>query len=428
VTFEIKNITLQEDSIMWLRITTLSIAFAIAGAALAQQNDDEAKRAQESQKLGEEVKARMQAERASRQAELARVEAEALRAQAELERAEAMRRMAMDRDAAVAANREVRRYVAARPTKKEMVTYCGISTAEPPPVLIEQLKLTRGIGLVVDFVEPGSPAETAGLKQYDVITKLNDQILSNSEQLGVLVRLKKPSDDANLEVIRQGKTSRINVELGKKEMEVEVEQAAADPNFQPRAFTLRWNGDIAVAPPMMGGGGRGGGGGGVAFTNVNVNGNNQTMLTDDQNTITLDMQNGKATKMTARDNKTGQEIFNGPVETDAQRSALPPELADKLKKAEEGGGPMRFAVRGARAARAKVLTSTERDTLLIARFENGKATHAFAFSTTDGKTLFDGPTVSDEQRKSLPEAVAKQLETIEKNQDAATEFGVIGRN
>jgi membrane-associated protease RseP (regulator of RpoE activity) len=337
-----------------------------------------------------------------------------------------MRRLAVQQDV-LAANRDLRRFAAARPTRKENVTYCGISTAEPPPVLIEQLKLTRGIGLVVDFVEPGSPAETAGLKQYDVITKLNDQLLSNSEQLGVLVRLKKPNDDANLEVIRQGKTSRINVELGQKEMDVEIEQAAADPNFQPRAFTLRGNGQLAVAPTLMGVGGGlgGGGGGGMAITNVN--GINQTMWSDDQHTITLELQNGKANKMTARDNKTGNEIFNGPLETDAQRNALPPELADKLKKAEEGG-PLRFAVRGNRGApRARVLTSTEKDTLLLARFENGNATHAFAFSTTDGKTLFDGPIASDEQRKALPEAVSKQLELIEKNQDAATEFGVIGR-
>jgi hypothetical protein len=76
----------------------------------------------------------------------------------------------------------------------------------------------------------------------------------------------------------------------------------------------------------------------------------------------------------------------------------------------------------------RVLTSNEKDTLLLARFENGKATWAFAFSELDGKTLFDGPITNEEQRKAMPEAVAKQLETLEKNQAAAGEFGVVGRN
>src|SRR5207237_549941 len=124
----------------------------------------------------------------------------------------------------------------------------------------------------------------------------------------------------------------------------------------------------------------------------------------------------------------------GPVETDEQRKALPADLADKLQKAENGG-PMQYrrAAMGAMGGggggggRARVLTSTDNDTLMLARFENGKATHAFAFSTADGKTLFDGPTASDVERKSIPEAVAKQLDILEKNQDAGAEFGVIGR-
>jgi hypothetical protein len=81
----------------------------------------------------------------------------------------------------------------------------------------------------------------------------------------------------------------------------------------------------------------------------------------------------------------------------------------------------------AAANRARVLTSTENDRLLVARFENGKAVHAFAFSHADGKTLFDGPVATDDQRKALPDDVARQLDAREKNQDAATEFGAAGR-
>ena len=90
-------------------------------------------------------------------------------------------------------------------TKKEKMAYVGVSTVEPPLVLTEQLKLTKGMGLVVDFVEPSSPAEAAGIKQYDVITKFDDQLVINQEQFRALVWMKNQSDDVKLSLIRQGR-------------------------------------------------------------------------------------------------------------------------------------------------------------------------------------------------------------------------------
>jgi hypothetical protein len=328
-----------------------------------------------------------------------------------------------------------------RPTqvKTEKLPYCGIATVEVPPALTDQLKLTKGMGLLVDFVEPASPAETAGVKQHDILLKFNDQLLTNPEQLRALVRMKMLSDDVKLSIIRQGQPTSVNIELGEKEMPVEPEANAAPPAGQNKPYGFKPNGQLVMDDQMLraagggfGGGGGGGGGGGFAYTNVN--GQNQMVWKDPQSTLNLDLKNGKAVKLVAKD-RGGQEIFNGPVETDEQRKALPADLADKLQKAENGG-PMQYrraammalGAGGAGGGRARVLTSTDNDTLILARFENRKATHAMAFSTADGKILFDGQTASDEQRKAIPDAVAKQLEVLEKNQDAGAEFGVIGRN
>jgi membrane-associated protease RseP (regulator of RpoE activity) len=316
----------------------------------------------------------------------------------------------------------------ARQLKKERVAYCGVSVSEPAPVLTEQLKLQAGTGLVVDFVVEKSAAETAGVKQYDLLTKLDDQLLTNADQFRALIRMKKPSDDVKLTLIRRGEATSVNVELGQQEVEEEV--GAADPNQAPveNALTrlatnvaIEKNGNLVLARPtavdlnVVGGG--------MALTNVN--GRNQAVWADDKNVLTMELRGGKAVKLTAKDT-AGKQLFDGPVETDEQRKALPPELAETLKKAE-AGGPVRFRVNGG-AQRSRVLTSTEKDTLLLARIEDGKATWAFAFSELDGKILFDGPTVTDEQRKMIPEAVAKQLQTLEDNQAAAGEFGVVGRN
>jgi len=410
---------------MWQKIITLSITAALAGVTLGQQNLEDVKR-DEAKRAADEARERLDVR--------ARVDAvdpqliRAQRAQAEAERAAAderilQTRIAVDRGPD-AASRQWRFFNTARATKREKVTYCGISTAEPPPVLIDQLKLTKGIGLVVDFVEPGSPAEAAGLKKYDVITKMNDQVLANAEQLGVLVRLRKPTDDAKFAVIRQGQATSINVELGEKEMEVEVENAQADPFAQNRIFALHGNGQLGAAPGMMGTV-MADGGGGMAVTNVN--GEIQKVWSDNQTVMNLTIKNGKPVTLIARD-KAGKEIFNGPIDTEEQRKALPADLQQKLKSAGEAG-PMQLGFGDPRgAAPARVLTSTDKDTLLLARFDKGKATYVLAFNTTDGKTIFDGSAATDEERKVIPEAVAKQLELLEKNQGAAQEFGVIGRN
>ena len=49
------------------------------------------------------------------------------------------------------------------------------SLADPVTgALREQLNLPKGFGLVVDFVAKDSPAEAAGLKVHDVLTRLDD--------------------------------------------------------------------------------------------------------------------------------------------------------------------------------------------------------------------------------------------------------------
>src|SRR5262245_32192836 len=56
------------------------------------------------------------------------------------------------------------------------VTYLGVDTSQVPTVVSDQLGLAKGFGLVVDYVEPNSPAATAGVQQNDILKMLNDQI------------------------------------------------------------------------------------------------------------------------------------------------------------------------------------------------------------------------------------------------------------
>src|SRR5438552_6292376 len=105
-----------------------------------------------------------------------------------------------------------------RHEKKVPVTFLGVETSEVPNVVSEQLGLAKGFGLVVDYVVPDGPAAAAGVQQNDIIKMLNDQILTEPDQLSKLVRSYSEGTTVNLTVLRKGKEEKIGVKLTKKEV------------------------------------------------------------------------------------------------------------------------------------------------------------------------------------------------------------------
>jgi membrane-associated protease RseP (regulator of RpoE activity) len=101
---------------------------------------------------------------------------------------------------------------------KVPVTFLGVETSEVPNVVSEQLGLAKGFGLVVDYVVPDSPAAAAGVQQNDIIKTLNDQILTESDQLAKLIRSYSEGTTVTLTLLRKGKEEKIRVTLTKKEV------------------------------------------------------------------------------------------------------------------------------------------------------------------------------------------------------------------
>ena len=98
------------------------------------------------------------------------------------------------------------------------VTFLGIETSEVPRVVSEQLGLAKGFGLVVDYVVPDGPAAAAGVQQSDILKMLNDQILTEPDQLSKLIRSNAEGASVTLTVLRKGQEQKITVKLGKKEV------------------------------------------------------------------------------------------------------------------------------------------------------------------------------------------------------------------
>ena len=101
---------------------------------------------------------------------------------------------------------------------KVPVTFLGVETSEVPNVVSEQLGLAKGFGLVVDYVVPDGPAAAAGVQQNDIIKMLNDQILTEPDQLAKLVRSYSEGTTVTLTLLRKGKEEKVGVKLTKKEV------------------------------------------------------------------------------------------------------------------------------------------------------------------------------------------------------------------
>jgi hypothetical protein len=93
--------------------------------------------------------------------------------------------------------------------------WLGVSTSEASETLISQLGLPAGVGLVINFVATNSPAAKAGLQKNDVLVRFEEQELVLPAQLRKLVLMRKEGDKVKLGYYRAGKEHSTSVTLGK---------------------------------------------------------------------------------------------------------------------------------------------------------------------------------------------------------------------
>jgi hypothetical protein len=211
--------------------------------------------------------------------------------------------------------------------RMEKGPYIGVATSPVPVALRDQLQLRPGIGLVVDHVTLDGPAEKAGLKPSDVVEKLDDQLLVNNQQLAVLVRTHKVGDEVKLSIIRAAKPQVVTVTVGEGDVPP-IDELRSDQ-------TIKFNRLIKSNAPMTWYGS--GGGGSKAFTFGDFN----PILRDRDASFALNWsdkehdfsitQDAGGRRLVAKD-KSGKEIYNGPIDTPAQIEKLPAEIREKLKK------------------------------------------------------------------------------------------------
>jgi serine protease Do len=82
--------------------------------------------------------------------------------------------------------------------------------------LARAFKLSKSEGALISDVNPGSPAERAGLKPGDVVTKVDDHVVSDARALRLMIGEMSPGKTVQLAVVRDGIERRYSVTLAEQ--------------------------------------------------------------------------------------------------------------------------------------------------------------------------------------------------------------------
>ena len=92
--------------------------------------------------------------------------------------------------------------------------HLGIAGAPLTPQLAERFDIDRDRGVLIGTVQPGSPADEAGLQQGDVIVALGDATIDTLGDLLGELRRYAPGDTVDVEVVRDGEERTETAVLG----------------------------------------------------------------------------------------------------------------------------------------------------------------------------------------------------------------------
>jgi serine protease Do len=92
--------------------------------------------------------------------------------------------------------------------------YLGVVPQDLNPGLAQQFGLPDENGALVGDVQPGSPADKAGIKSGDVILTVNDKQVTGADNLRFLISQLDPGSSARVGIIRDGVSKTVVVALG----------------------------------------------------------------------------------------------------------------------------------------------------------------------------------------------------------------------
>ncbi len=110
--------------------------------------------------------------------------------------------------------------------------FLGVGLQDLDEALQKEFNAEPGTGALITEVQPGTPAQKAGLREYDVVSAVNGKKVEGVQDLRLTVASMQPGAKVTLQLIREKKPLEISVQLGEKQEKSEVATAApeADPD------------------------------------------------------------------------------------------------------------------------------------------------------------------------------------------------------
>ncbi|OHB76531.1 MAG: hypothetical protein A2Z25_03010 [Planctomycetes bacterium RBG_16_55_9] len=117
--------------------------------------------------------------------------------------------------------------------------YIGVWFEQLTPSLAASMGLDKDTkGVIVSQVSEDSPAQEAGLRQYDVIVELEGQPVENNNEFLNRVAMLKPGTKVGLVVMRDGKRKPFTITLGKRPPREDLLGALRPETAEELGFTV----------------------------------------------------------------------------------------------------------------------------------------------------------------------------------------------
>ena len=94
--------------------------------------------------------------------------------------------------------------------------------------MAEAMGIPENRGEIVQLVVEGEAAERGGLREGDIVLRVNDQEVSPDQNLSYLVANIAPGTRIPLDIVRNGEELTLNVTVGKRPSEAELAQQQAE--------------------------------------------------------------------------------------------------------------------------------------------------------------------------------------------------------
>lgn len=122
------------------------------------------------------------------------------------------------------------------PSEKLKRPWVGVATSPVDSSLRRHLELDEGFGIQIAEVIADSPASKAGLKNHDILTRFEDQLLISPEHLALLVKTKSSGDTVSLSIIRKGSEEVVKVTLGETDDDFATRWSPGHPEMSANLF------------------------------------------------------------------------------------------------------------------------------------------------------------------------------------------------